>query len=318
MRADDATRRNEGAKEVLRMGLPAKPELAMVRKRKAMLRAGRILVRSSLLFPLFLIFALASTAVVPALAEEASADAPVDVALVVSVDVSGSVDEGRYGLQMNGIAKALEDPRVIASMLSGPRASILFSMVEWSEKATVAIAWTRIASREDALAVAARVRKTSRPEGEFTCVAHMMSFVAEVVAPAIPVKAQRVVMDVSGDGVDNCDGDETTSAMRDQLVLAGVTINGLPINEGDPAEPVGGGAYRAPGRPFQQRRIPAQTATLEPWYRDHVMGGPNAFLMPAQGYRDFDRAILEKFAIEVSAAPSPRSHFAALNAAARR
>lgn len=246
------------------------------------------------------------------LAQEVPADAPVDVALIVSVDVSGSIDEGRYALQMNGIAKALEDPRVIASMLSGPRASILFSMVEWSEKATLAIPWTRIARREDALAVAARVRKTSRLDGEFTCVAHMMGFVADVVAPELPVKAQRVVMDVSGDGVDNCDGDENTSAKRDELVLSGMTINGLPINEGDPAEPLGAGAFRAPGRPFETRTLRAQATTLEPWYRDHVMGGPNAFLLPAQGYRDFDRAILEKFAIEVSSAPSGLPRFARL------
>jgi hypothetical protein len=254
----------------------------------------------------------------PAFAQAAPADAPVDVALIVSVDVSGSVDQTRYALQMNGIARALEDPRVIASMLSGPRASIVFAMVEWSEKATLAIPWTRISSSEDALALAARVRKTSRLDGEFTCIAHMMKFVSETVAPDIPVKAQRVVMDVSGDGVDNCDGDEATAAMRDELVLSGLTINGLPINEGDPAEPVGAGAFRAPGRPFQQRTLTAEVKTLEPWYRDHVMGGSNAFLMPAQGYRDFDRAILEKFAIEVSAAPLPVFHYAGLGGSGQR
>jgi hypothetical protein len=269
-------------------------------------------------FVLFLLSLFVAAAPLPALAQEQPAEAPVDVALIVSVDVSGSVDQGRYVLQMNGIAKALEDPRVIASMLSGPRASIVFSMVEWSEKATLAIPWTRIASREDALALAARVRKTSRLDGEFTCIAHMMKFVSETVAADIPVKAQRVVMDVSGDGVDNCDGDEATASMRDQLVLSGLTINGLPINEADPSEPVGGGAYRAPGRDFQQRTLPGVVKLLEPWYRDHVMGGANAFLMPAKGYRDFDRAILEKFAIEVSLAPSPPAHFAGLDDKPRR
>lgn len=234
-----------------------------------------------------------------------------DSALIVSVDVSGSVDERRFALQMDGIAKALEDPDVIAAMLSGPRASIMVTMVEWSERAAAAIPWTRIASREDALALAARVRRTSRPEGEYTCVAHMMGFVTDLVVPTLPVRAGRAVMDVSGDGVDNCD--DVTAQMRDTLTSAGMTINGLPINEDDSARPVGGGSYRAPGRPFQPRTF--EIKTLEPWYRKYVIGGAGAFLLPANGYGDFDRAIKEKFALEISALPTARAHLAQLHAA---
>ncbi|MGE3230726.1 MAG: DUF1194 domain-containing protein, partial [Hyphomicrobium sp.] len=40
----------------------------------------------------------------------------VDTALIVSVDVSNSVDEARYKLQMEGIAKALEDPEVLKAI----------------------------------------------------------------------------------------------------------------------------------------------------------------------------------------------------------
>ena len=242
--------------------------------------------------------------------------APVDMALIVSVDVSGSVDQNRFALQMGGIAKALEDREVIGAMLGGPRGSIMFAMVNWSEHAAAAIPWTRVASREDALALAARVRLTSRPEGEFTCVAHMMRFVADLVVPTLPVKAQRVVMDVSGDGVDNCDGDDATAQMRDALVATGMTINGLPINEGDPAQPVGEGAFRAPGRPFQPRAL--KTRTLEPWYSQYVIGGPDAFVLPAHGYGDFDRAIKEKFAVEISALPVGRAQWAQLQAIDRR
>ena len=245
-----------------------------------------------------------------AAARDSRDQAPVDIALIVSVDVSGSVDEHRFALQMDGIAKALEDPDVIAAMLSGPRASIMVTMVEWSERAAAAIPWTRIASREDALALAARVRRTSRPEGEYTCVAHMMRFVSDLVVPTLPVRAGRVVMDVSGDGVDNCDGDDVTAQMRDTLTSTGITINGLPINEDDPARPVGGGSYRAPGRPFQPRTF--EIKTLEPWYRNYVIGGAGAFLLPAYGYGDFDRAIKEKFTLEISALPSARDQSAQL------
>ncbi|WP_296707249.1 DUF1194 domain-containing protein [Rhodoblastus sp.] len=250
-----------------------------------------------------------------AAAQVSRGDAPVDMALIVSVDVSGSVDQNRFALQMGGIAKALSDPEVIAAMLSGPRASIMFAMVDWSEQAEAAIPWTRIASREDVLALAARVRRTPRPEGEFTCVAHMMRFVSDLILPTLPVRAQRVVMDVSGDGVDNCDGDDATARMRDALTATGMTINGLPINAGDPAEPLGGGSFRAPGRPFQPRTF--EPKMLEPWYRKYVIGGPDAFLLPAHGYGDFDRAIKEKFALEISALPAVLAQFAQLHEAGR-
>jgi hypothetical protein len=240
------------------------------------------------------------------------------MALIVSVDVSGSVDEKRYALQMTGIAKALEDPEVVAAMLGGPRRSIMLTMVEWSERAIVAIPWTRIASREDAASFAAQVRRTPRLEGEFTCIAHMMGFVSDTVLPTLPVKARRVVMDVSGDGIDNCDGDEATGAARDQLTAGGMTINGLPINQGDPAAPVGGGAFRAPGRPFQNRSLPTEIKTLEPWYRQYVIGGDGAFMVPAYGYNDFDRAIKQKFAVEISARPLPAATNLAWTSAAQK
>ncbi len=231
---------------------------------------------------------------------EAQSPGPADTALIVSVDVSGSVDDKRYALQMNGIAEALEDKSVIGAMLGGPRASLYFTMVEWSEKPAISIPWTRIASPQDARALAARVRRAPRQEGEFTCVAHMMKFVADLVAPTLPAPARRVVMDVSGDGIDNCDGEEAVIANRDALVQGGMTINGLPIHEGDPSRPVGGGAFRAPGRPFQPRTLTAEVKLLEPWYEKHVIGGEGAFLLPAYGYHDFSRAIRQKFMVEIS------------------
>ncbi len=234
-----------------------------------------------------------------AAAQDAGDGAKVDAALIVSVDVSGSVNGRRFELQMDGIARALEDPEVIAAFLSGPRGALMFTMVEWSESAKPAIPWTRLASRGDILALAAQVRRTPRIDGEFTCVAHMMGAVHDLILPTLPVKARRVIMDVSGDGIDNCDGDQATGDMRDLLVSEGVTINGLPINESDPGQPLGAGAFRAPGRPFEDRSHPGAIKTLEPWYRQYVIGGFGAFALPAQGYGDFDRAIKQKFAVEI-------------------
>ncbi|MDX2309240.1 MAG: DUF1194 domain-containing protein [Hyphomicrobium sp.] len=201
---------------------------------------------------------------------------PVDTALVVSVDVSNSVDAERYKLQMEGIAAALEDESVIDAILTGPNGRIVLSMVTWADKPKIAIPWTMIASKDDALAFAARVRKQPREGGEFTCLAGMLRTVSDKVVTQIPAKPLRIVVDVSGDGKDNCNAEEPTEVVRDELVGAGVIINGLPILEGGDAD------------------------QLEGWYRDHVVGGTGAFVLPADGFGDFGRAIRQKFVVEIS------------------
>lgn len=184
----------------------------------------------------FVPVAAALIALAAALIERAPAQSQlpeeVDTALVISVDVSNSVDEHRYHLQMEGIAKALEDSEVVEAILNGPQGGIAISMLTWADRPRIAIPWTRIKSKEDAAAVAARVRALPRQTGEFTCVSTMLRNVAHKVVTQIPFKAYRVVVDVSGDGADNCNATEPVKAVRDELVDGGVTINGLPILEG--------------------------------------------------------------------------------------
>lgn len=240
----------------------------------------------------------------------------VDTALVVSVDVSNSVDENRYRLQMEGIAAALEDPGVIEAITNGPNGGILFSMVTWADRPEFALPWVKIASKEDAQTVAAKIRKLPQAGGEFTCMTRMMRSVNDKIVSQIPGEAARVVLDVSGDGPDNCNAEEPIQDVRDELVANGVTVNGLPINIGDPGEPVGEGAYRAPGSSFDSSQLKQGAegpTTLEQWYRDNVMGGNGAFVLPANGYSDFGRAIRQKFVIEISGLglPSARSFGAA-------
>lgn len=205
----------------------------------------------------------------------------VDTALIVSVDVSNSVDEQRYKLQMEGIAKALEDPEVLKAILSGPQGGILFSMVTWADKPKFSLPWQRIASAADAAATAAKVRALPRQTGEFTCVSGMLRSISDKVVPQIPGKALRTIVDVSGDGKENCNPEEPPALVRDELAATGVTINGLPILEGD------------------------EGPTLESWYSDNVMGGPGSFILPAHGFSDFGRAIRQKFMIEISGKSPP-------------
>ena len=46
--------------------------------------------------------------------------------------------------------------------------------------------------------------RSPRNPGNFTCMATMMRSVADKVVTQIPAKATRVVIDISGDGKDDC------------------------------------------------------------------------------------------------------------------
>jgi hypothetical protein len=80
-----------------------------------------------------------------------------------------------------------------------------------------------------------------------------------------------------------------------------VTVNGLPILLGNGPEVV------TPGAAPTQSYLPDQEKAhpLEAWYNEHVKGGPGSFVLPANGYADFGRAIRQKFVLEVSGRPLP-------------
>ena len=203
----------------------------------------------------------------------------VDVALVLAVDVSGSVDAARFTLQMQGIAAAFEAEEVQAGILSGPHRAMLVAMVQWSDKPVLSLPWTLLASSDDVRAFAGRVRGQRRAEGNFTCMSTALRSIADKVLTRLPAPADRLVVDVSGDGHDDCNPAEPVSRVRDGLAAAGVTVNGLPILEGDEAD------------------------TLEGWYGDNVIGGPDGFLLPAAGFADIERAMRRKFVTEIGAVP---------------
>ncbi len=202
----------------------------------------------------------------------------VDLALVLAVDVSESIDAARFSLQMQGIATAFESADVQASVLSGKHKSMLIAMVQWSNRPFLVLPWTLLTSAGDIRELAARIRRLRRADSGFTCMSAALRSIADKVLTQLPFPAEHLVVDVSGDGRDNCNPQETVDQVRDGMVADDITVNGLPILEGDEAE------------------------TLEGWYRDHVIGGPGSFLLPASGFDDFERAIRRKFVVEISAA----------------
>src|SRR5689334_10181871 len=89
---------------------------------------------------------------------------PVDLALVLAVDVSESVNAERYNLQIEGIARALEQKRLLDAIGAGERGAIAILVMEWSDRdrQVVTVDWTRIADTAAAEAVAAKLRGLKR------------------------------------------------------------------------------------------------------------------------------------------------------------
>jgi hypothetical protein len=230
----------------------------------------------------FLCLALIPTA---ALAAE-----QVDLLLVLAVDVSRSVDAGKFQLQREGYAAALSSPRVIEAIQSGRNSRIGVIFVEWSGVGNqkVVIDWTLIGDADAAKGFGDRLLEAPRSFADRTSISGGIEFAMAQLALA-PYQSTRRTIDVSGDGTNNSGRDVTI--LRDEAVSKGITINGLPILSENPmswnpdhTNPPGG---------------------LENYYRNNVIGGPGAFVMVAKNFNTFGEAIINKMIAEVSQAHEP-------------
>jgi hypothetical protein len=220
-----------------------------------------MLSRTLALFASLLLFSLPSSAQSPRQA---------DLALVLAVDVSGSVSNERFHLQREGIAQALEWVSQQAE-----HETIELAILEWSSKNTTIVPWTTLTSPGDFAAIAGILRTAPRAEASLTDVGLGISASLDLL-DALPLPADRMIIDVSGDGTQNT-GELTAQQVRDLAVKKGITVNGLPITDGG-------------------------DANLKEWYRDNVMGGDQAFIIVANGFDDFARAMRQKLTLEIAAA----------------
>ena len=216
-----------------------------------------------------------------------SAAEQVDLLLVLAADVSRSIDSEKFQLQRDGYAAAITDPRVLEAIKSGRAGRIGVSFVEWSGLTSqrVVIDWATISDAESAKNFADRLLEAPRSFADRTSISSAIEFAMAHLARA-PFESARHTIDVSGDGTNNSGGEVTQA--RDAAVAQGVTINGLVILSETPlawnpdhTNPAGG---------------------LENYYRNNVIGGPGAFVMPAEGFNSFGRAIVKKMIAEVAQA----------------
>jgi len=209
----------------------------------------------------------------------------VDLLLVLAADVSRSVDSGKFQLQRDGYATAISDPRVLEAISSGRNGRIGLSFIEWSGAGSqrVLIDWTRVSNAEEAKGFGDHLLEAPRSFADRTSISGAIDFSMGQLAKA-PFECERRTIDISGDGTNNAGRDVTLA--RDEALAQGVTINGLVILSETPlawnpdhTNPQGG---------------------LDNYYRSHVGGGTGAFVIVAENFASFGKAIIKKLIAEIA------------------
>lgn len=217
-----------------------------------------------------------------------SAGVGVDLELVLAVDVSGSVDEEEGRLQRTGYVSAFRSPAVLRAIRSGRRKRIAVAYVEWAghDFQRVVADWRRIDDRASAEAFASLLARKPVGTGPYTSISGAIAFSLSLFEDN-GFEGERRVIDISGDGPNNS-GDFVTTA-REKALRAGVTINGLPIMNDRPS-------------PWGRAPMP----NLDLYYRRCVIGGGRSFLVVANDFASFGRAVKRKLVLEIVGAPHPR------------
>jgi hypothetical protein len=232
--------------------------------------------------------ALIGSLAVLAGAKATRAQSPVDLQLVLAVDVSRSIDEVEAELQRRGYIEAMTNDRVIDAILTGEHKRIALCYTEWAgtHYQTIVIDWMVIDSASSARRFSDKLAESPRTSQSWTAVGAALAHAAQRFEESGFVSRRRVI-DISGDGRTN-DG-PPAELVRDRLVAQGIVINGLPVMMGRDNF----------GRPAD--------LALDKYYEENVIGGPGSFMIVARSFDDFGRAVRSKLIREISAAPVGRA-----------
>jgi Ca-activated chloride channel family protein len=192
-----------------------------------------------------------------------------DLALLLAVDVSGSVDGEEYRVQMDGLATALRDP-VISEALVQAQAQL--SLVQWTgtSRQSVTIPWTGIDGFAALERFAVAVESDPRVWRHYsTAIGEVLSVAVDLFAPVM--HCHRRMIDLSGDGPSN-EGISPTG-VHARLRDAGIVVNALAIEESEP--------------------------DLTAYFFENVIRGEGAFVVTAPGFADYPDRIRKKLLREV-------------------
>ncbi len=200
-----------------------------------------------------------------------------DLALVLAIDGSGSINDHDFGLQRQGYAAAFTDDRVQAALALAGVVDV--AVVLWGDEqiAPQVLPWQRIDSAAAAARLADRIAALPRRVTGDTGIGSGLWKSLDLLEAGRSCAARRII-NVSGDGRESVGPRprhhvplETARTRADEM---GVTINGLAITLTDP--------------------------DLDTWYSRWVITGPGAFVMTANSFDAFGEAIIHKLAREIA------------------
>ena len=215
----------------------------------------------------------------------AHAESEVDLALVLAVDISFSMDPEEQVLQREGFIEAFRSSAVQDAIRRGAIGRIAVTYMEWAGSADqrVVMPWTLIDTPASAAAFADSLAGRPPRRAARTSISGALDYAVKLLGEG-SFAATRQVIDVSGDGPNN-QGRAVTAA-RDDAISRGITINGLPIMLKGP------GYFDIPD--------------LDLYYRDCVIGGQGAFMVPVREREQLRDAIKTKIILEIAGRIGPR------------
>jgi hypothetical protein len=228
----------------------------------------------------FLIVAALAALLPGSMASAADERTPVDVELVLAVDISYSMDYDELALQREGYILALTSEQFLDAMRRGPLGRIAVTYIEWagSGEQQVIVPWQVIDGPASADAYAKLLKDAPIRRAYRTSISGALKFSAALFGTNY--KGIRRVIDVSGDGTNN--QGELIEPTRDDVLRSGITINGLPVMLKTPYASM------------------IDVPDLDVYYEDCVIGGPGSFLVPVRERHQFADAIRNKLVLEVA------------------
>ena len=203
----------------------------------------------------------------------------VDAELVIAVDVSNSMDPEEQALQREGYILGLTSREFLNALRSGINGKIAVTYFEWAYDQKIVMPWRLIDGPETAEAVAKEIAAAPYRRAPRTSIYGALQF-AKPLFDTSGYHGLRRIIDVSGDGTNNYGPPVTL--MRDEVLDAGITINGLPIML---SRPYGSGT---------------DIANLDVYYEDCVIGGPGAFVIAIHDRQQFKEATRTKLVLEIA------------------
>lgn len=207
----------------------------------------------------------------------------VDVALVLAVDVSYSMDLDELALQRNGYIEAFRSKVLHDAVAKGAVGKIAVTYFEWAggNFQHIVKPWTIIDSAQSAIAFAEELGEAPTRRGRRTSISGAIDLAMGLLEQA-HVQPLRKVIDISGDGANN-DGRPVTAA-RDEARGKGISINGLPV--------------------MLKQASYFDIDNLDQYYEDCVITGVGAFVIPIRERHQFVDATRTKLVREIAEAPA--------------